>query len=56
MGHIYAHKIVRNILDDNVRRPRNSDYQQKEKLLPNEILWIQIYGPGTVPIKNWSKM
>ena len=50
------HKMVRNILDDVVRRPRNLDYQQKEKPLPNEILWIQTYGPGTVPIKNWSKM
>ena len=47
----FPKKIVSNILDDVVNRPRNLDYNSINKSKPNEILWVQTFGSTTDKLK-----
>ena len=48
----YPKKLVENIFDDLVKRPRNLNYNKKTINPPNEVLWVQTFSPDTIPIKK----
>ena len=44
-------KMMDSILDD-VKRPRNLNYKVNDKNPPNQVLWIQAFGPSTKEIRT----
>ena len=51
----YPKKMVENIFDDVVTRPRNLEYKKKEKKAPSVVMWTQTFGPETPVIKKVVK-
>ena len=51
----YPKKLVENILEDVIKRPRNLDYKNQVKKPPNKVMWIQTFGPATDKIKQLVK-
>ena len=47
----YHKKMMDSILDD-VKRPRNLNYKVNDKNPPNQVLWIQAFGPSTKEIRT----
>ena len=51
----YPKKMIDNILDDAVKRPRNLNYKAMDKNPPYQVIWIQTFRPSTKEIRTAVK-
>ena len=51
----YPSQLVDGVIKDVSSRKRNLDYSKKDKTPPNEVLWVQTFGPASNDIQDAVK-